>query len=157
MSKRAADVAAQLKSLEGASREALKARWDEVFGAPPEFRGHRGLLRLILAYHLQESVMGALTPRTRRQLQKVAEAHGQRSARPAPSATRLKPGTRLIREWRGKTYVASVLDDAIEYGGKRYRSLSEIARTITGVRWSGPAFFGLRSRKTSLERDGSAA
>jgi Protein of unknown function (DUF2924) len=157
MGKRATDVAAQLKSLEGAGREALKARWVEVFGAPPGFRGHRELLRLILAYRLQENVERALKPRKRRQLQKLAEAHGQRNARPAPSATRLKPGTRLIREWRGKTYIVLVLDEAIEYGGKRYGSLSEIARTITGVRWSGPAFFGLRSNKTSLGQDGPTA
>ena len=151
------DVAAQLKRLGGASREALKARWKEVFGAPPGFRGHRELLRLILAYRLQENVEGGMKPRTRRTLQKLADLHRQPQARPALSASRLKPGTRLIREWRGKTYVVLVVDDAIEYGGKRYGSLSEIARLITGVRWSGPAFFGLRSKKTSLEPDGSTA
>ena len=64
--------------------------------------------------------------------------------RPKLTATRLKPGTRLVREWRGEIHQVTVLDDGLEYRGSHYDSLSEIARSITGTRWSGPLFFGLR-------------
>jgi Protein of unknown function (DUF2924) len=63
-------------------------------------------------------------------------------------AIRPKAGTRIVREWQGRLHEVSVLENGFEYGGRTYRSLSEIAREITGTRWSGPAFFGMRKRET---------
>ena len=140
------DVAAQLKDLPGASRPALQALWLKRFGSPPRFRAHSDLLRLILAYDLQEKAEGGLTQAVRRRLRALAEQAGKRGRAPKPATPRLKAGTRLIREWRGQTHVVSVLEDAVEYRAKRYGSLSEVARLITGTRWSGPAFFGLKSK-----------
>jgi hypothetical protein len=99
----------------------------------------------MLAHRLQEKAFGGLSKPSRNRLRKLAESAEKPSTRLTHATKRLRPGTRLIREWRGETHVVSVLDDGAEYRGKRYGSLSEIARTITGTRWSGPAFFGLKS------------
>ncbi len=79
------------------------------------------------------------------------------SARHPDSALTLKPGVRLLREWGGRTHQVTVTDDGFDYGGKHYRSLSEIARTITGARWSGPRFFGLRKRQGRRFETGATA
>jgi hypothetical protein len=141
------DVATQLKVLAGADRSTLLALWIDRFGALPAFRAHRDLLALILAYRLQEQTEGGLSQGCRRRLRALAEQF-KKGKSPTPARARLGAGTRLIREWRGQTHVVSVLDDAVEYRSKRYGSLSEVARAITGTRWSGPAFFGLKSTKS---------
>jgi hypothetical protein len=104
----------------------------------------RGLTRAI-AYRLQERVFGGLKPSTCRLLARNVEegASGTLSNRPSRMA---QTGTILIREWQGNTHRVTMLDDGVSFNGKRYRSLSEVARKITGGRWSGPRFFGLRSK-----------
>lgn len=145
MRQRSTNVAEQLRTLPEANLGRLKELWSEHFGNPPHFRAQRELLVVMLAYRLQEKAHGGLSKSARRRLVGLAEATtGPRSAQ-KPASPGPKPGTRLIREWHGETHVISVLDDGAEYRGKRYRSLSEIARKITGTRWSGPAFFGLKS------------
>ena len=88
---------------------------------------------------------GSVRERGRRRLQRIAAAGSSRVTAPARggAAPALAPGSRLIREWRGRTHTVDVLDSGFRCDGKQYRSLSEIARAITGARWSGPRFFGL--------------
>ncbi len=101
----------------------------------------------ILAYRLQEKALGGLKPSTAKRLRALAEEpmNGKKSA--DSPMLRPKSGTRFVREWQGQLHEVSVLDTGLEYNGHTYRSLSEIAREITGTRWSGPAFFGLRKRE----------
>jgi hypothetical protein len=98
-----------------------------------------------IAYRLQERVLGGLKPATRRMLERLGEDLAAR--RPMRMAPFRKPGsgTVLIREWRGTSHRVTLADRGAIYRGKRYGSLSEVARSITGSRWSGPLFFGLRS------------
>lgn len=144
-----ADVAEQLKMLTRSKVADLKRLWTAQFGNPPRFRAQRNLLVLILAYRLQEKAYGGLSQVTRKRLRALEGAIGNGGMKHSRAAPPVKPGTRLIREWRGQTHVVSVLDKGAEYRGKRYGSLSEIARAITGTRWSGPAFFGLKSPSAS--------
>lgn len=110
-----------------------------------------------LAYRLQEKAFGGLKKSNRRELSRLA-AEFQSTGSIAMAATAgIRPGTKLIREWRGRTHEIEVLTDGFAWSGRRYRNLSEIARSITGTRWSGPRFFGLESTKpTSLAESGSA-
>jgi hypothetical protein len=149
------DVAEQLNALPRLGIEALRALWIELFGRPPTFRAQKDLLVRVLAYRLQENAQGGLRPGMRKRLRALSgriSSANVRASRPMP---RLKAGIRLIREWKGQTYVVSVLEDGVECRDKRYRSLSEVARAITGTRWSGPAFFGLKLPSPSSGRGGS--
>ena len=120
----------------------LAARWKVVHGAPPPKGMSRRLLLLALAYQLQADAYGALDSKTSRYLRAVA-AGRPGAVRPLPA---LKTGMRLMREWNGRTHVVDVTEDGLLWSGKTYPSLSAIARAITGARWSGPRFFGLRGQ-----------
>lgn len=123
------------------SREELVARWVKFYKHPPPKAVKRGLLERGIAYHLQSRRLGGLKPETRRSL--VAIAAGVEAELNVAVTPSLKPGTRLVREWHGKTYQVNVTDNGFEWGGDEYSSLSEIAKAITGAKWSGPRFFGL--------------
>lgn len=126
------------------SKEQLLAFWKQVFETSPPPGLRRDLLIKFLAYRLQEQAFGGLSAETRRRLDDFAR---KLEANPNANLTgtlRIKPGTRLVRDWQGKSHHVTVLDSGYEYAGKRYPSLSRIARLITGTRWSGPLFFGLR-------------
>ncbi len=120
----------------------LAARWQTVHGAPPPKGMSRRLLLLALAYQLQADAYGALDSKTSRYLRAVA-AGSLEAVRPLPA---LKAGMRLMREWNGRTHVVDVTEDGLLWSGQTYPSLSAIARAITGARWSGPRFFGLRGQ-----------
>ncbi len=92
--------------------------------------------------------MGGLKPATRRLLASVADDATAGRTRPVARERKIKPGTTLLREWHGVQHRLTVLEDGVQFGGERYRSLSEVARKITGSRWSGPLFFGLKSAGT---------
>jgi hypothetical protein len=145
----ASGLASALASLPTLDRAELLERWRTLYGksAPPHIS--RPILVRAVAYRMQEQVFGGLKPATRRLLQRVAEEI--RSGRPLTSvqSPTLKPGTRLLREWNGITYEVIVLEDGVLFRGKRHRSLSEVARLVTGSRWSGPRFFGLKASKAS--------
>jgi hypothetical protein len=106
----------------------------------------RSLLVPFLAYRLQERAFGSLKLSTGAELRRMARAleKGPDSAKP-DLRPRIMPGTRIVRQWQGKTHEVSVTEPGFEYGGANYRSLSQIARKITGTRGSGPAFFELKS------------
>ena len=128
----------ELSRLVDESRDSLAQRWRDLYGAAPPPRTSRSLLMRAVAYKMQEQVHGGLPASVRRML--VGEAGPSRPRRPPRQAS---PGTVLLREWRGKTHRVTIEDGGVLYQGHRYRSLSAVARIITGCRWSGPAFFGL--------------
>jgi hypothetical protein len=143
----AESVADRLEELPKLSKTALCNLWNELFetSPPPGLRAR--LMVPILAYRLQEQMFGSLSSSARNQLRKLARAFEVNPKCPTSTGPSLKPGTRLVRRWRDQVHLVSIEDGWYEYQGGRYHSLSEIARQITGTRWSGPLFFGLRDGK----------
>jgi hypothetical protein len=104
---------------------------------------------------MQERALGGLKPATRRLFQRAAaDAHARRPLNVVP-ARKPEPGAVLIRQWGGVKHLVVVLESGFSFRGQRYRSLSEVARLITGSRWSGPLFFGLKNRTKAEARDGA--
>jgi hypothetical protein len=143
----------QLKRLPSLPRKGLNKLWEELFGRPPGKTLRREYLIPIIVYRLQERAYGGLRISVAKQLRAWADGDLRGLKRLGVSSTRPKAGTRFIREWHGKLHEVTVLPNGYEYDGQLYRSLSEIARAITGTRWSGPAFFGLNiPRETQASR-----
>ena len=138
-----AEVAARLKALPSMEYHALRDEWRRLYRAPPPPRVYRALLELGIAWKIQERAYGGLGATTRRKLADLAKTLDQDGDLVPKRQRALRPGARLIREWHGTTHTILVVDDGFEWQGKTWRSLSAIARAITGVRWSGPRFFGL--------------
>jgi hypothetical protein len=127
-----------LGRLERASRHDLLELWAEYFGAAPPPRTSRSLMIRVVAYKMQEHALGGLSTTTRRLL-------SEESIKPDRRGRAIRPGTVLIREWQGVAHHVTVGEHGVLYRAKPYRSLSAVARLITGARWSGPRFFGLRT------------
>jgi hypothetical protein len=142
-----ARAALAVSDLPRMSRQALVGAWAEVLGRPPIRGISRELLIATIAWHLQARRQGGLPPALQRKLDRLAAALDRGQPIRSPSAHRLRPGTSLEREWQGERHVVSVTEAGFAYRGDTYRSLSQIARLITGTRWNGPAFFGLRQGK----------
>ncbi len=147
-------LADRLAELGNLSVTDLRAWWERAFKRPAPRRISRDLLLRALAYHVQEQAEGGLSKATRRRLAKLAGLNGENREPISSPNHRLKSGSRLIREWHGVTHSVTVLDDGFDWRGNRYASLSQIARAITGARWSGPLFFGLR-KSGSRAREGT--
>jgi hypothetical protein len=130
----------------------LRRQWRGLYKtqAPPNLS--RELLVRAVAHRLQELALGGLRPEPRRQLLRIAQQFKQTGEGAIRTRPELKPGTRLIREWQGRTYDVLVLDDGFCWQNTRYRSLSAIARRITGTAWSGPLFFGLKPNRPATRR-----
>jgi hypothetical protein len=126
-------------------RSDLVKRWQDFYGVGPPKGISRQLMIRAIAYELQAKTFGGLKPAVVRQLQKIAAGLVTGAPVAIKTAFKLKPGARLVREWNGITHVVEVVDDGFIWNGERHLSLSAIARTITGARWSGPRFFGLPS------------
>jgi Protein of unknown function (DUF2924) len=138
------DLAREVGSLSTLGSKLLKDKWRTLYGVEPLRQISRSLMIRALAYRMQERTLGGLKPATRRLLTQFAhDGAGGRKPVAAPSRT-VKPGAVLVREWRGAHHQVTVLEQGAIFEGKRYRSLSQIARKITGSRWSGPLFFGLK-------------
>jgi hypothetical protein len=119
-----------------------------LFGAEPPPKLRTSLLVQGIAYRLQEKALGGIKRATVRLLERIAnDAAARRQAAPTPEKIRVSAGTVLIREWHGTKHQVTVAKDGFLYRGKRFHSLSQIARTITDSRWSGPLFFGLKSSR----------
>jgi Protein of unknown function (DUF2924) len=157
MDKAAIDIAKALARFLELTIFELRGEWRRLHRMPPPMRLSRDLLVRGITYKLQERAYGGLSTATARKLaQAAAHPPGRGATKPAPPIS-LRPGTRLVREWRGVTHMVLIQADGIEWRGQRYRSLSVVARKITGARWSGPRFFGLRQRpldSTSTARPG---
>jgi Protein of unknown function (DUF2924) len=136
----------RLAALGGLGLDQLRGEWRRLHRAAPPARLSRDLLLRSIAHRLQEDAFGGLGPAARRRLAGLARGvAAQGKPTPAPAPVRLKPGTTLVREWHGRTHTVVVLaDGGFEHQGRRYASLTGLARAITGARWSGPRFFGLR-------------
>jgi hypothetical protein len=134
-------VPAVLQELEGLDREGLARRWTAAFGCPAPHHSHAPFLRSALAWHCQMHQLGKGGTKPIERLLRGL----RRAARAESVGPRLAPGTRLLREWQGQTHHVTVLVDRFDYKGRTYRSLTAIAREITGTAWSGPLFFGLRA------------
>lgn len=130
-----------IKRLKSMDHSELTGVWRDLHQEEPPRRMSAVLLRRILAHETQVIVHGSLPKRDIQRLKKLAR---ERCRHVAPSLT---PGGRLIREWNGETHTVEVLEKGFAWRGQTYRSLSAIAEAITGVRWSGPRFFGLKSPK----------
>lgn len=129
----------QLQELDALSKADLKDRWAKLTGRPVPKVSEK-LLRLALAYEIQAKALGGLPRKTRQRLDQVAAAMTETKD--------IRPGMRLAREFGGKVHVVSIGDNGeITWNDREWRSLSEVARAITGTRWSGPAFFGLRQKR----------
>jgi hypothetical protein len=124
----------------------LRAVWQKHYGSVAPKTVRRKILILSIAWRIQADALGDLKPATRKQLRQVAEAARAGTAVPVRAVSRTRIGTRLMRVWQGKTHTVTVLGDGFEWQGARYRSLSQIARLITGTRWNGPVFFGVKPR-----------
>jgi hypothetical protein len=141
-----ANLASAIAALAEAPTADLKSRWRVLYGAEPPPRISRDLLTRALAYRMQEAALGGLKPSTRRLLVQVAAtASARRPIQVAPAPT-LKPGTVLLRNWHGVEHRVIVREHGVEFQGRLYNSLSRIAHRITGSKWSGRLFFGLKTR-----------
>jgi len=138
----------QLDLLPSMSKDALLALWRQLFKTSPPRRLRRHLIVRVLAYRIQEQAFGGLSRSARKRLSQIARAVEKDPAADVATVPAFKPGTRLLRQWRDQTHVVTVTLNGYEYQGSRYQSLSEIARLITGTRWSGPLFFGMKPNKT---------
>jgi hypothetical protein len=128
-----------------ASLDELGREWRRLYHRDPP-KISRDLLVLGIAYRLQEIKHGGLGKATVRKLQTLAKTlRATGRVGPTPSLS-LKPGARLVREWRGRTHTVTVTEDGFDYAGTNYPSLTKIAREITGAHWSGPRFFALQAK-----------
>jgi hypothetical protein len=143
------NVLAQLAALPGKTTPELKQLWRDLFDSEPP-RYNRRFLESRLAYRIQELRYGGLKPETVARLEALGEDldGGKIEVRRKRADDRPIAGTRLIREWKGVEHTVTVLDDGYEYQGRPYRSLSAIARVITGTQWNGWVFFGVRRSGT---------
>ena len=142
-------VTDQLRALEEMPLLDLRSEWGRFCSSKPP-RLSRDLLLRALAYRIQERAHGGLSRASLRLLKvDVGESGSVTTARASPAPV-MKPGAKLVREWHGRSHVVSVTETGFDYAGASYRSLTEIAKLITGAHWSGPRFFGLQSRRAEL-------
>ena len=131
-----ASLSDEIAGLRNLSRQQLKERWRGLFKAVPPAAFTPDLLARGIAWRLQERALGGHSARVRA----VLKCEDAKTTHHRPA---LRPGNRLVRRWRGRTYVVEVAERGFAFDGQQFGSLSEVARTITGARWSGPRFFGL--------------
>ena len=142
--------------LAGTSLDLLRGEWRRLYHSEPP-RISRDLLLHGIAYRRQELKHGGLGKTTRRKLKTLAKMF-RTTGRVSPDpGLALKPGARLVREWRGRTHTVTVTEDGFEFAGTSYASLTKIAKKITGAHWSGPRFFGLVRAATSSTKGTSNA
>ena len=125
----------------------LRQQWRTLYKCDASPHLSRELLLRAVAYRMQEVALGGLRPERQRQLRQLAQQFNETGEIRRDACLELKSGTRLVREWRGRTYEVLVLDDGFSWQGTAYRSLSAVARKITGTPWSGPLFFGLKQNR----------
>ena len=150
--KAATDIHNRIAGLTGLSRADLLALWSHLYRTPAPVNIRREFLVPFLAYKIQEDAYGGLKASVRSELRKIAKQlnHGKDISR-ARIRSRISPGTRLLREWHGESHEVIATETGFEYRDERFRSLSQIARKITGTRWSGPVFFGTKPSTDHLD------
>lgn len=139
------NVIKQVAALPGMPAEELKKMWKTYHATePPPF--NRAFLVKRLAFRLQELAHGGITDRTDKGMERMTVEEDTPQEKKRMPGERLIPGTRLIREWKGREHCCTVLDDGFEYQGRRFGSLSAVANAITGTRWNGLVFFGMKKQ-----------
>jgi Protein of unknown function (DUF2924) len=136
----------EIARLEGLTIFELRGEWRHHLRMAPPMRLSRDLLIRTIAYRLQEKIRGGLSKTVIKRLSVAPAGAGEITTRQSRRSVSLKPGTRLLREWHGVTHAVLVHADGFEWQGKCYRSLSVIARAITGAHWSGPRFFAVTGK-----------
>ena len=144
-------IGERLSSLPFSTKGELRQIWEQLFRASPTRELRRDFMIPILAHRLQEQAFGTLNAESRTRLKQLA-----RTVTPGMSSSRvsykhLRPGTRLVRQWGNRVHLVNVESSGYEYEGAQYKSLSQIARLITGTRWSGPLFFGIKVKKVQKD------
>jgi hypothetical protein len=145
-------IEAEIAQLRDLGLEGIRARWRAAFRREPPVHLPKHLLFAMVAYQLQAEAMGDLDAEAVRFLQRIDQAPSRADATPVAEQfeqrrRQLSPGTVLTREWNGQHHRVMVLDDSFAWEGGTYKSLSEIAKAITGTKWNGPRFFGLRDKQ----------
>ncbi len=140
-------VEKQVETLPNLPRGDLAKLWQKLFNSVADPKIRRPAMIRFLAYRIQEQAYGSLSATSERQLRQLEAAVAGNLNLKTSSAPKIQPGTRLVREWQNQVHLVNVETNGYEYRGTRYRSLSQIARQITGTRWSGPLFFGIKSKQ----------
>lgn len=146
MTKPVVEIDAEISRLESLSKDQLREEWRRTHQTPPPKRLSRDILLRGITYTMQVNAFGGMSKATLRKLQPATEGAPTKTRQPRPS---FKTGTRLVREWHGVTHTVVILENGVEWRGQRYRSLSVVAREITGAHWSGPRFFGLSTERSN--------
>jgi hypothetical protein len=143
-------ISRELAALSDKGIEELRTIWEtRLRGSVPRIQS-ADVLRRLLAWRIQVGAFGDLDAQSSSRLARLKSAHRKgKSITPSP-ALGLRPGTTLTREWRGRAHRVLVLDEGFEHHSKHYKSLSQVARAITGTQWSGPRFFGLEANQAKL-------
>ena len=142
------ELSQRIVALNDLTAQQLRDEWRRLYrGQPP--RLSRDLLIRTIAYRMQELAYGGLSKATQRKLDALTKEQEVKGSIVITPDSSLRPGTRLVREWRGRTHTVVVMEDGFEYAAKTYPSLTKIAHTITGAHWSGPRFFGLIRKPAS--------
>jgi len=154
------DVELKIERLRTLDIFALRDRWKQLYGhAAPHYMRHEFLLRAV-AYQIQVEMFGGLSAQTKRRLRQIADELRKGKESDLFTSPKIKPGTKLIRSWKDETHIVTALEIGFEWKRKRFNSLSEIARKITGTRWNGLLFFGVKRRpsgnKNALKRTEAA-
>jgi hypothetical protein len=146
-------ITKRLASLPNLGQPALGNLWQQLFKKepPPEIR--KDLMLRIVAHRLREQAFGELSDASCRRLRQLASTFEADPNAVVSSRPPIKPGTRLVRQWKEQVHVVEVEKKGYEYRGARSENLSEIARLITGTRWSGPAFFGLKAKPSNVSQE----
>jgi hypothetical protein len=143
-------IAKRVLALPSSSRGELEGQWRRLWRIDPPRHASREFLVRAVAYGIQVEAFGGLDAKT---LQLLRKANRPNGAQPRPQSTRLSKGSKLFREWHGEVYEVQVLDKGFAWRGETFASLSAIACTITGTRWNGWAFFGLKRRSKEVSSD----
>jgi hypothetical protein len=136
----------RLQELDRLNRREMSDLWRELFKNEPRTEVRRDLMLRFVAQRMQEQEFGGLREASSRRLRQLATAVAADPKAPISVKAPIKSGTRMVRQWKDQVHVVNVEGRQFEYRGKHYESLSEIARLITGTRWSGPLFFGVTSK-----------
>ena len=146
---RVAAIENEIAHLRGLDLPGLRARWRSLTGRAAPAHLSKALLLRVLAYRVQAAAFGDLDKATTRLLDRIAdEARAGKPVNvPVPDRVGLKPGTLLVREWEGTSHRVMVVSEGFAWNGTTHPSLSKVAQAITGTRWNGPRFFGLRDQK----------
>jgi hypothetical protein len=150
------EIESEMRRIAAMSRTELVSEWPTYFKVPPPHKASIEFLRMAIAWHRQARECPATIGRLERRLSRMAAsmAAGKRP-RALGAAIHVQQGATLVRTWRGKDYVVTVIDKRFVFEGTSYASLSEVARRITGTRWNGPSFFGLRVQKAKPASGGA--